>query len=145
MKKFNINILHLFTLLVVFFLITELNATLSNVDNYGTKFAKLDYRPEVFFFKQNADTVVGSARITIVWTDIQQIKVKLQITQNREATFRLSLFNLLGKEVKVIYEGLPRDNDYEYTTSIADLPNGVYICILSSNNYKDAKKIVISR
>lgn len=145
MKKFSIKILLSFIFLVTLTHTTELKATISNFDNYGTKFAKLDHRPEMFFFKQNADTVVGSARITVVWTDIQQIKVKLQITQNRETTFRLSLFNLLGKEVKVIYEGLPRDNDYEYTSSIADLPNGVYICILSSSNYKDAKKIVISR
>ncbi len=140
-----IKVLALFILLVVGFQNLELSAGLTINSNYGTKFAKLDNSTEMFLFKQNADTIIGNARITVVWSDLQQIKVKLQITQNRDNTFRLSLFNLLGKEVKVIYEGLPRDNDYEYTASIADLPNGVYICILSSSNYKDAKKIVISK
>jgi len=114
-------------------------------ENYGTKFANLQLSSEMFFFKQNADTIVGNARIAAVWNDANQIKVKLQISQYRDVSLKLSLYNLLGKEVKTIYEGLPRDNDYEYNASIADLPNGVYICILSSNNYKDAKKLVISR
>lgn len=131
--------------LFLLFIASGLEASNYNYNKYGTAFAECNNNIEVFFFKQNADTVIGSARITNVWTDVQQIKVKLQITQNRENAFRLSLFNLLGKEVKVIYEGLPRDNDYEYSSSIADLPNGVYICILSSSNYKDAKKIVISK
>ncbi len=143
--KRNLKIMIFWIFTIFFFLCFELRSNLIFDSNYGTKFAYLSNRTEVFFFKQNADTVIGSARITLVWSDLQQIKVKLQITQNREAILRLSLFNLLGKEVKVIYEGLPKDNEYEYTTTIADLPNGVYICILSSSNYKDAKKIVISK
>lgn len=140
-----INVLVFFIFLMVGCQNLELMASLTMNSNYGTKFAKPDSSTEMFLFKQNADTLIGNARITFVWSDLQQIKVKLQITQNRDNTFRLSLFNLLGKEVKVIYEGLPRDNDYEYMASIADLPNGVYICILSGSNYKDAKKIVISK
>lgn len=135
----------LFSLFIIITLTLDVKAGLLYNSNYGTKFAKIYNSIEMFFFKQNADTLIGNARITVVWSDVQQIKVKLQITQNRDVNFRLSLYNLLGKEVKVIYEGLPRDNDYEYTASIADLPNGVYICILSSSNYKDAKKIVISK
>lgn len=137
-----------FLIIISIFLLFTFNYSytgmLQNV-NSGTSFAVNEINSEVFFFKQNADTIVGVARIVAVWTDIQQIKVKLQITQFRDNTFRLSLYNLLGKEVKTIYEGLPKDNDFEYTSSIADIPSGVYICILSSNNYKDAKKIVISR
>lgn len=129
----------------LFMFSTCVSAISASKENYGTKFANSLFSSEMFFFKQNADTIVGSARIVAVWNDANQIKVKLQITQNRDVSFKLSLFNLLGKEVKTIYEGLPRDNDYEYTASIADLPNGVYICMLSSNNYKDAKKLVISR
>lgn len=143
--KTNIKVSILLIFILLIFQNFELWSSLVFDNNYGTKFAISDNSTEMFFFKQNADTVIGSARITLVWSDLQQIKVKLQITQNREATLRLSLFNLLGKEVKVIYEGTPKDNEYEYIASIADLPNGVYICILSSSNYKDAKKIVISK
>ena len=145
MKKpqFNKSALLLFSIIFIF--IAYLSASSSTFRNFGTKIAITNRIIEMFFFKQNADTIIGSARITAVWNDAQQIKVKLQITQYRDESLKLSLYNLLGKEVKTIYEGLPRDNDYEYTASISDLPNGVYICILSSNNYKDAKKLVISR
>jgi len=111
----------------------------------GTIFDATNLEQELFFIKQNADTVVGVNKITKVWSDGANINVALLISKSETAPIKLSLFNLLGKEVKVMYEGFRKEEDYIYSANINELPNGVYICVLTSNNYRDAKKFVISK
>lgn len=91
------------------------------------------------------DTSFIPNKISLIYNKNQIYYVKLLITQFKDRPFRLSLVNLIGKEVKLIYEGYPKDNEWEYTFSYSEIPNGVYICVLSSSDYRDAKKIVISK
>jgi hypothetical protein len=95
----------------------------------------------------NADSVANGNKIEkVINKQIEQIiHVKLAIYGFKDRPIRLSLVNLIGKEVKVIYEGMPKDSDWEYTLSYADIPSGVYLCVLSSSDYRDAKKIVLSK
>lgn len=91
------------------------------------------------------DTAFIPNKISLIYNKNQIYYVKLLITQFKDRPFRLSLVNLIGKEVKLIYEGYPKDSDWEYTFSYSEIPSGVYICVLSSSDYRDAKKIVISK
>ncbi|GEM_PF-2739503 len=111
----------------------------------GTIFDVINLEQELFFIKQNADTVAGINKITKLWSAAGNIYIKLLISKSETAPIQLSLFNLLGKEVKIIYNGAKREEDFTYSANINDLPNGVYICVLTSNNYRDAKKFVISK
>jgi hypothetical protein len=99
----------------------------------------------VFFNSQEADTSTSGNKITKIWSDNQNFRIKLLITQYKDQSIKLSLYNLLGKEVRIIYEGVPYDNEYEYTFPYLDLPNGVYLCVLNGHFYRDTKKIVISK
>lgn len=111
----------------------------------GTIFDISNLEQEMFVIKQNADSVVGVNKITKLWSDGANINIKLLISKAEIAPIQLSLFNLLGKEVKIIYNGAKREDDFIYSANINELPNGVYICVLTSNNYRDAKKFVISK
>ncbi|MGB9701505.1 MAG: hypothetical protein ACPL1A_02130 [Candidatus Kapaibacteriota bacterium] len=115
-----------------------------NLQN-GTIFDNIKNNGNVFFYSQEADTSTNGNKISKIWNDNQNFRIKLYITQYKDQSIRLSLYNLLGKEVKVIYEGVPLDNDYEYTFPYLDLPNGVYLCVLNGHFYRDTKKIVISK
>lgn len=118
--------------------------TFRNLQN-GTIFDNIKNNGNVFFYSQEADTSTSGNKISKIWNDNQNFRIKLYITQYKDQSIRLSLYNLLGKEVKVIYEGVPLDNDYEYTFPYLDLPNGVYLCVLNGHFYRDTKKIVISK
>ncbi|OGU57586.1 MAG: hypothetical protein A2X64_09045 [Ignavibacteria bacterium GWF2_33_9] len=96
--------------------------------------------------KVESDTIVNGNKIEKVWNNGQdRFIIKLLIIGNKEQPIRLSLVNLIGKEVKEIYSGTPMDSSWEYSFTYAEIPSGVYICVLSSANYRDAKKIVISK
>lgn len=111
----------------------------------GIIFDKKNISNKVFLNSQEADTSSTGNHISKIWNNGQNFIVKLTITQFKDRIIKLTLVNLLGKEVKEIYEGLPKDNDWEYTFPFYDIPNGVYLCVLSSSDYRDAKKIVISK
>lgn len=63
---------------------------------------------------------------------------------DKESEIRLSVFNILGKEVFEIHNGKPNSfNEYEFLSS--NLPNGIYLCILNGRNFRDAEKFIVSR
>jgi hypothetical protein len=121
-------------------------------NNFSSKIAfKSEIINSYFYSKESlkvpleADTSSFGNKIERIWSNNQVFNVKLAIYGFKDRQIRLSLVNLIGKEVKVIYEGLPKDSDWEYSFSYSEIPSGVYICVLSSSDYRDAKKIVISK
>ena len=69
------------------------------------------------------------------------VKVNLK---DKDSEIRLSVFNILGKEVFEIHNGKPiNGNEYEFLSS--NLPNGIYLCILTGRNFRDAAKFIVSR
>lgn len=98
------------------------------------------------YYSLNADTSSYGNKISKVWNNGQNMFIiKLNIVGFKDRIIKLSLVNLIGKEVKIIYEGMPKDSDWEYSFTYPEIPSGVYICVLSSADYRDAKKIVISK
>ncbi len=85
-----------------------------------------------------------SNKIESVWNRGNQYYVKIKLA-DYEQEIRLSVYNMLGKEVLLIHNGrpLPKSSDYYFDSST--LPNGIYICILEGRNIRDAEKFVVSR
>lgn len=85
-----------------------------------------------------------SNRIDKLWMSSEDVfKVKLEL-QDKDTEIKLSIFNILGKEVFEIYNGKPlNSNEYEFLSS--NLPNGIYLCILTGRNFRDAAKFIVSR
>jgi hypothetical protein len=63
---------------------------------------------------------------------------------------KISVFNMLGKEVKKIYQGLPSEkNDDGYyvfdSQTPLNLPKNVYILVVQGNTFKIADRFIIAR
>jgi len=55
----------------------------------------------------------------------------------------LKVFNMLGKEVETIYEGILEAGVYTYNFNAEGLPSGIYVYKLSTKNYVQAKKMLL--
>ncbi|MCB0742462.1 MAG: SMP-30/gluconolactonase/LRE family protein [Ignavibacteriae bacterium] len=61
----------------------------------------------------------------------------------KKSYISLKVFNLLGKEVKTLYEGIREAGDYTSTFSGKRLSSGVYYYRLESENFNGTKKLLI--
>jgi hypothetical protein len=57
----------------------------------------------------------------------------------------LKVYNVLGKEVAVLFEGMRKAGSYVATFNGTGLASGVYFYRLQTNNYTDVKKLVLMK
>lgn len=92
---------------------------------------------------READTTRSSKIVFVRATpDIFTARVDLAVD---ESTLDLGIYNMLGKKVMDVYRGPERRGEHDYSLSISELPEGVYICIMQGSNYRRAEKFYISR
>jgi hypothetical protein len=71
------------------------------------------------------------------------VKVK-----DKDKKINITIFNLLGKKVSDVFDDSPGANETEidsFIDKINKLSNGIYICVLTGQNYRLMKKFTISR
>lgn len=91
------------------------------------------------------DTTSVGSRIDRIWS-YDGIDFHVEITlEDYESLIKLSVYNMLGKQVTVIRDGKPNPKGTEYFFNGADLPPGVYMCILQGSNFRDTEKFIVSR
>ncbi len=57
----------------------------------------------------------------------------------------IGVYNLLGKRVVTVYQGRAAAGVREFPIPTANLPNGIYICVVQGNGFRLAQKFVLSR
>jgi hypothetical protein len=62
-----------------------------------------------------------------------------------EPLIEIGIYNMLGKRVMDVYKGASGRGQQEFTQSLAELPDGVYICILQGDNFRKAEKFYFRR
>lgn len=62
-----------------------------------------------------------------------------------EPLIEIGIYNMLGKRVMDVYKGASGRGQQEFTQSVAELPDGVYICILQGDNFRKAEKFYFRR
>lgn len=82
-------------------------------------------------------------RILQVWTTANELNVKVQVSDKKKQ-INITVYNMLGKEVIKVYEGYHYRDEDAYTSNI-NLPNGIYICVLRGNGFKNAEKFIVSK
>jgi hypothetical protein len=55
----------------------------------------------------------------------------------------LKVYNLLGKEVAVLFEGIKQVGNYTVTFVANQFPSGVYFCRMKANNFISTKKLIL--
>lgn len=89
-----------------------------------------------------ADTALPNT-ISNIWYNSNELNITIHIP-DKNKYISIKLYNMLGKEVMKIYEGTHTREDDAYVVQF-NLPNGIYICVLQGDNFRDAKKIIVSR
>lgn len=69
---------------------------------------------------------------------------RIEIAQD-EQLLDMGIYNMLGKKVMDVYKGYSSRGQHDYTQAIADLPEGVYICIMQGSDFRKAEKFYFSR
>jgi hypothetical protein len=57
----------------------------------------------------------------------------------------LKVYNLLGQEVAVLFEGIRQPGTYQATFDGNKLASGVYLYRMTANNFVETKKLVLVR
>lgn len=94
-------------------------------------------------FRVLVDTNLAN-QIKQVWNKQEVFYIRI-LLENYDEDITLSVYNMLGKEVLNIMRGKPKPRDVDYYFNGVSLPNGIYICVLTGKDFKDAKKFVVSR
>ena len=63
----------------------------------------------------------------------------------KSSVIKLSVYNLLGEEIKLLDEGYKQAGSYEIIFNASHLPSGVYICRLVAENYSSSKKMILMK
>ena len=90
------------------------------------------------------DTSKTESRIVSVHATSDVITAKIDLA-TEQPQVDVAIFNMLGKRMSEIYRGPASRGEHEYVSSISDLPEGVYICILQGSNFRRAEKFYLSR
>lgn len=94
--------------------------------------------------KVTSDTVRRESRILFAMVSSDVFKTKVDIGADQQ-NIDIGIYNMLGKRMGDVYNGPASRGEHEYTMSVSDLPEGVYICILQSGNFRRAEKFYLNR
>jgi hypothetical protein len=90
------------------------------------------------------DSIRSELKITFVNVTSDVLTARVSTTRD-EPQVDLYVVNMLGKRVADIYRGTMREGLQTYTLPVADLPEGMYVCIFTGNGQRKAEKFFISR
>jgi len=68
----------------------------------------------------------------------------ISYTVQRAGYVRLSVFNLLGQEIALVYEGNQQEGTYEVSFQKLDIPSGIYFYRLQAPGIFETKKMIIA-
>jgi hypothetical protein len=97
--------------------------------------------PENFFLSQNYPNPFNP--VTRIKFGIPQIS--LNKGGQRGLSTRLSVFDVLGRQVAVLVDKKLAPGTYEIEWNAADLSSGIYFCRLSISDYFMSKKMILLR
>lgn len=122
----------------------NITKNVKNNDSLGTNFVN---NFSVSSLSKTASIELDSAArnsITNLYINNDIIYVDVQV-KDQNSKIRLSIYNMLAKEVLLIIDNFQTSENFTYQKNISELPNGAYICVMIGNNFRDAEKFLISR
>ncbi len=113
----------------------------------GTKVATTSKKQNMQVAKPDT---TNSNKIVKVWEDSEGILNVLAELADAQSEVKLSIFNMLGKEVKRIYSGVPpkknEDGHHYFSSETAlNVPKSVYILVIQGSNFRIAEKFIVTK
>ncbi|GIV45475.1 MAG: hypothetical protein KatS3mg036_0293 [Ignavibacterium sp.] len=72
-----------------------------------------------------------------------ETKIRFTFRSDKQKLVSLKVFNILGQNVKVLFNDFRSAGDYEFDFKTNDLPNGIYFLRLEIDNYSQTRKMVL--
>jgi hypothetical protein len=69
----------------------------------------------------------------------------IKYTIPKEGHVHLGVFNMLGQEIAVIFDGAQQAGTYEFEFVSADLPSGIYFYRIQAPDFVETRKMVITK
>lgn len=100
--------------------------------------------PKATVNSREADTARTISRIISTRAVADVITVQAELVRE-EPQLEIGLYNMLGRKVQDVYRGHASRGRHEYSATVSDLPEGVYICIMQGSDFRRAEKFYLSR
>lgn len=71
-------------------------------------------------------------------------ETKIQYTIESDSFIRISLLNSIGKDIKVLVEGVKQSGEYHFQLQAENLPSGMYYVHVQSPKGNFAKKLIVN-
>ncbi|HCN37194.1 MAG TPA: peptidase S8, partial [Bacteroidetes bacterium] len=68
-------------------------------------------------------------------------KIHYKIPENTKV--KLTVYNLLGQEVKILVNNLQQAGNYEVDLNFNGMSSGLYFYTLETDNFRDTKKMML--
>ncbi len=68
---------------------------------------------------------------------------KISYSVPRSSYINLKIYNLIGQEIKTLFEGESQPGNFEFTFDGSNLSSGIYLCIMETRDFMESKKIML--
>ncbi|MCL2039597.1 MAG: hypothetical protein FWG85_04110 [Bacteroidetes bacterium] len=137
---------------ILFILLILQNPTNINTlqTNHNLLFNNLVNNTKVMNSNKNENKKHLTNKIIKIWIESDGILNATAEIKDSKEELKISVYNMLGKEVFKVYQGMPlkkdEDGNYKFVSSSPiNLFNNVYILVIEGTSYKIADKFIISR
>ncbi len=71
--------------------------------------------------------------------------ITIDLSTPEQAAIQIRVMDAMGKEIKTLYDGLPAAAEWQFRTTIADLPSGVYTIVLHTPTAFATRRVELVR
>jgi hypothetical protein len=115
---------------IIYYRVKQINLDGSVV--YSSQVKVGQGKTELFFLEQNYPNPFNPKT---------SILVELLVDSHLE----IVVYNLAGKEIALLHDGFLTKGVHKFTFDAADLPSGIYLCKVSTPNYTQTRKMILTK
>jgi len=117
--------------------------TLMNSTGTVTGMNTLPFIIDMLTINKDENEIINNYKLFQNYPNPFNPSTNIKFTAEKTGYIRLTVFDLLGREISVITEGMVKPGTYDFLFDAGDLPAGVYFYKLSSGNFSDIRKMII--
>jgi photosystem II stability/assembly factor-like uncharacterized protein len=110
---------------------------------FGSEGAIYKYNPGIIGIANNTNNVPFTIKLFQNYPNPFNPSTSIKFYLAKTGKIKLAVFDLLGREVKVLINGVSEAGEKSIMFEADDLPSGIYFYRLEAGSYKESKKMVL--
>ena len=94
-------------------------------------------------YEETVNEIPGEYRLYENYPNPFNPSTTIKFSMPEAGNVTLTVYNALGKEIKVLFSGIKREGVHEITFNAGNLPSGVYFYRIKAGDFSDIKKMVL--